>query len=77
MSITTVHDYFADHLPANDFRLIKIGLEHAALVESLPLHHRDPFDRPLAAQARHEELMLISGDAAFDDYGITRVWQPS
>jgi PIN domain nuclease of toxin-antitoxin system len=70
----TVQRYFADHLPANDFRLLAIAIEHVALVEALPFHHRDPFDRLLVAQARHEGLTLISRDGVFDDYGITRIW---
>ena len=44
------------------------------LVETLPLHHRDPFDRLLIAQAWQEGLTLVSSDTAFDAYGITRVW---
>ncbi len=32
------------------------------------------FDRLLAAQAQVENLSLVSGDAAFDPYGVTRIW---
>lgn len=66
--------YFAEHLAANDFRLLGVSLEHAAAVEGLPLHHRDPFDRLLAAQARYEGITLISRDAVFDHYGVARIW---
>jgi PIN domain nuclease of toxin-antitoxin system len=41
---------------------------------NLPLHHRDPFDRILVAQAINNSLVLISRDAAFDDYDIQRIW---
>ncbi|MFP4651891.1 MAG: type II toxin-antitoxin system VapC family toxin [Phormidium sp.] len=41
---------------------------------SLPLHHRDPFDRMLIAQAMNHRLVLISCDSAFDAYSIYRVW---
>jgi PIN domain nuclease of toxin-antitoxin system len=41
---------------------------------SLPLHHRDPFDRILVAQAMNHCLVLISRDLAFDAYSIHRVW---
>jgi PIN domain nuclease of toxin-antitoxin system len=44
------------------------------LVEELPYHHRDPFDRMLVAQAIHEGLAILSGDDAFDDYPARRVW---
>ncbi|HBK99372.1 MAG TPA: PIN domain nuclease [Microcoleaceae bacterium UBA10368] len=40
----------------------------------LPLHHRDPFDRILVAQAIHHSLVLISRDVAFDAYDLQRVW---
>ena len=40
----------------------------------LPLHHRDPFDRILVAQAINYDLTLISRDTAFDAYPIQRVW---
>ncbi|MGL4374828.1 MAG: type II toxin-antitoxin system VapC family toxin [Microcoleaceae cyanobacterium] len=41
---------------------------------NLPLHHRDPFDRVLVAQAMNNSLVLISHDRAFDAYSIERVW---
>jgi PIN domain nuclease of toxin-antitoxin system len=36
--------------------------------------HRDPFDRMLIAQSLNHELSLISNEAVFDDFGVTRVW---
>ena len=41
---------------------------------SLPLHHRDPFDRMLIAQAINRSLVVISQDTAFDAYAIQRLW---
>ncbi|MEG3844587.1 type II toxin-antitoxin system VapC family toxin [Microcoleus sp. herbarium14] len=41
---------------------------------NLPLHHRDPFDRILVAQAINHSLVLISCDVAFDVYDLQRVW---
>jgi PIN domain nuclease of toxin-antitoxin system len=58
----------------NNFELLPIELRHAAAVESLPLHHRDPFDRMLIAQARVEQIPLISADTIIDQYGIPRHW---
>jgi PIN domain nuclease of toxin-antitoxin system len=40
----------------------------------LPLHHRDPFDRMLIAQAMVDEIPIVSGDTAFDAYPVTRLW---
>ncbi len=70
----SVQRYFQEHLTPNDFKLLPIGLDHVTLVETLPLHHRDPFDRLLIAQARLEGLTLVSIDSTFDDYGVARVW---
>jgi PIN domain nuclease of toxin-antitoxin system len=41
---------------------------------SLPLHHRDPFDRILIAQAMNHDLTFISQDAQIDAYSIQRLW---
>jgi PIN domain nuclease of toxin-antitoxin system len=54
--------------------LLDVQRAHALLVEELPYHHRDPFDRMLVAQAIHEGLAILSGDDAFDDYPARRVW---
>jgi PIN domain nuclease of toxin-antitoxin system len=54
--------------------LLPITLDHLGVVANLPMHHRDPFDRLLAAQAQVESVPIISVDAALDAYGITRLW---
>ncbi len=61
-------------LATNNFDLLGIELAHATFVESLPPHHKDPFDRLLVAQAIIEKLLLVSADAVFDQYGLTRCW---
>ena len=43
-------------------------------IKDLPLHHRDPFDRLLAAQALEEGLTLLSADLSFDAYAVPRIW---
>ncbi len=58
----------------NNFELLPISLEHATKVEGLPPHHRDPFDRLLIAQAATEGLSIVSTDAIFDQYDVTRLW---
>jgi PIN domain nuclease of toxin-antitoxin system len=68
----------ATYLPAalsrTGFELLPIALAHATAVESLPLHHRDPFDRLLVAQAIIEAIPIVSVDVALDPYGVTRLW---
>jgi len=53
---------------------LPVSLEHAAAVEALPWHHRDPFDRMLVAQASVEGAALVSLDPALAPYGVTLVW---
>ena len=61
-------------LTTNGFDLLGIELIHATSVESLPLHHKDPFDRLLVAQSMIEKLPIVSVDTQLDAYGITRLW---
>jgi PIN domain nuclease of toxin-antitoxin system len=61
-------------LAVNLFDILPIALAHATFVETLPRHHRDPFDRMLAAQALIEKMPLVSIDVAFDPYGVQRLW---
>jgi len=56
------------------FAPLAIRLDHALRAGSLPDIHRDPFDRMLIAQAQVENLLLLSNEAVFDDYGISRLW---
>lgn len=55
-------------------QILPITFEDTNIYTSLSLHHRDPFDRILVAQAMNHSLVLISRDEAFDAYQIQRVW---
>lgn len=50
--------------------VLQISLEHALAVADLPLHHHDPFDRMQIAQAKVEDLILVTRDAQIAEYGI-------
>lgn len=69
-----VDRFLAEHLGINQFTLLPIELDHAASVATLPFHHRDPFDRLLAAQALYETLPIVSADPVFRKYKLKRVW---
>jgi len=47
---------------------------HTARLIGLPFHHKDPFDRLLAAQALVEQVQIVSADVQLDAYGVTRIW---
>jgi PIN domain nuclease of toxin-antitoxin system len=53
---------------------LPIQADHLAIIETLPLHHRDPFDRIIIAQAITENIPVVSSDEAFDDYSVERIW---
>ncbi|MBK8499995.1 MAG: type II toxin-antitoxin system VapC family toxin [Flavobacteriales bacterium] len=57
-------------LPEFQFELLPLRMEHISSVGNLPLHHRDPFDRMLIAQAKHESMHLLSADPHFGAYGV-------
>jgi PIN domain nuclease of toxin-antitoxin system len=52
-----------------------ITLEIAERQMALPFHHRDPFDRLLAAQCLVEAIPIVSADSVFDQYGVSRTWE--
>jgi PIN domain nuclease of toxin-antitoxin system len=58
----------------NRFTVIGVDPLHAIRSGLLPFHHRDPFDRLLAAQSLEMNIPLISRDAVFDRYGVHRIW---
>ena len=58
----------------HDFILLPIEFEHTVELSSMKFHHRDPFDRLLAAQSKVENLTIISKDEIFDKYEIHRIW---
>lgn len=56
------------------FLPLPVDERHAAAVASLALHHRDPFDHLLVAQAHIEQLTLVSRDAQLAAYGVAVRW---
>jgi PIN domain nuclease of toxin-antitoxin system len=57
-----------DQIEANGFQELPVWSRHALLVAALPLHHTDPFDRLLIAQAMSEPLHLLTADPQFKQY---------
>ena len=53
---------------------LDVSPDHCREVSQLPLHHRDPFDRMLIAQAQTESCAVLSIDPQLDAYGIERIW---
>jgi PIN domain nuclease of toxin-antitoxin system len=59
---------FARKLAAEPFEDLPLRAEHTPAVATLEWHHRDPFDRMLIAQAKCENLVLLTGDSALGAY---------
>jgi PIN domain nuclease of toxin-antitoxin system len=66
--------FMGQQITQNRFDILPITVAHAAVVATLPFHHRDPFDRLLVAQAMAEQVPILSADAALDAYPVTRLW---
>lgn len=58
-----------ERLKVSDFKELPFSINHANTLRNLPLHHRDPFDRMLVAQAIAEDLTLITCDESLKAYG--------
>lgn len=69
----SVEDYIAEKL-RQGYGALAVSWTHAARVDLLPWHHRDPFDRLLAAQALVERSPIVSRDRVFRKYGVQVVW---
>ena len=62
------------YMAAQDFEAMDVTLDHAIRAGSLPGPIRDPFDRMLIAQALTDDLVLVSNETLFDQYGVRRLW---
>ncbi len=73
-----VANFLADSsgvIAGQGFRELQITVPHGRAAGMLPGPHRDPFDRMLIAQAMIEEMVLVSNEQLFDNYGVQRLWQ--
>jgi len=61
---------FREVLEQQAFEMLSISADHAHRIGELPMHHRDPFDRMLIAQALVEGFTLITRDTRFKQYGV-------
>lgn len=74
----TLHQPYEDFIDAclnkYEFTILPVEPSHTAKLTTMPFHHKDPFDRLLAAQAIVERIPLVSADTIFDQYGVRRIW---
>lgn len=72
--LPTDESYYWTQLQALNATLLSVEARHCFTLFHLPLHHRDPFDRLLIAQAKTEGLTIVTQDRAFAAYGVETVW---
>ena len=65
--------YVKRQLALQSIRALDVTIEHALETAELPLHHGDPFDRVLIAQARCECLTLVTADEALRPYAVAQL----
>jgi len=70
----TAPDDLPDRIADEGFTWLPITAQHAWQVRDLPIHHGDPFDRILVAQAVIEGLPIVTTDARFGEYGVDVRW---
>jgi len=66
--------YVSSRIAQLRMRSLAITAAHALQIAALPLHHRDPFDRLLIAQAQIEGMTLVSADRMFNQYEVSLLW---
>jgi PIN domain nuclease of toxin-antitoxin system len=74
LEIKTALDQLPDFLLVNGFELLPLTIEHCLFYQKLPLHHRDPFDRLLIAQAATGNLTILTKDTHFEAYSVPILW---
>jgi PIN domain nuclease of toxin-antitoxin system len=58
----------------NQLHILPVTLPDILALDNLPLHHRDPFDRLIIAQAKVNQLSLVSRDKQFEPYSVSLFW---
>ena len=62
--------WIPEYLRESQIDVLAMSVQHALRVATLPLHHRDPFDRLLIAQAQIEKIPIVTADRSFGAYDI-------
>lgn len=78
LNINGNYESVIDDVNDNSIQVLPINFAHTVEQNTLPFHHRDPFDRIIISQAIVENMNFISADRVFDDYlkgkSIKRIW---
>lgn len=70
----SIKDLISTHQATYDLQILPIELNHVLALDDLPVHHRDPFDRILIAQASAEKQVIVTRDQIFKEYPVELLW---
>lgn len=71
---TPTGPYLVKKLAENRIEALPVTLDHVLRVETLPMHHSDPFDRILIAQSIEEGWPVVTSDSWFEHYSVQVLW---
>ncbi len=74
LELNSTFEEFIEKSQENNFEILPISVLHTSIISQLPLHHRDPFDRMILAQAISKDLTIITKDENFHKYDVKLVW---
>jgi PIN domain nuclease of toxin-antitoxin system len=74
LKVAGVLQQMIEELYLRNIQILPINPSHVLKVETLPFHHKDPFDRIIAAQCLVENITAISVDEILDEYHVNRVF---
>ncbi|MBS3975547.1 MAG: type II toxin-antitoxin system VapC family toxin [Syntrophomonadaceae bacterium] len=66
--------FISEQLATNFIDVLPVSMHHALYTYTLPEHHRDPFDRMLVAQAKLENLPIVTADPQIASYPVQVIW---
>lgn len=69
-----LESFITTHLHRNNITVLPIHLRHTLHTYTLPLLHRDPFDRLLIAQSQQDNMPIITVDALIAQYDVETIW---
>lgn len=70
---SSYEEFVETEINQSNINLLEIKLEHFYINATLPLHHRDPFDRLIIAQSIAENISIVTVDSAFEKYSVTTI----
>lgn len=59
----------------SNIELLPVNFEHLLVLNNMPLHHNDPFDRIIISQSIHEQITILTKDRLFQIYPVSIFWK--